>query len=282
MNKHFSFLLLLAPAYLLFLLFTIAPQIEGLGLGLYEADLASRTFVGLDNFRALAADEVFRRAVINTLSFSLLTAPAILALSLWIAITVYPLGRAWQAFFRFAFYLPTVASGVVLTIVWVWLYSPVYSPLSALIGGPVLWLSSSRAALPALAVVVVAWGIGEPVILFLAALQDQPQELYDAALVDGASAAGTFRHITLPILRPIIFFILLTRTAGGLQVFIVVRLLTRGGPAYATETIVSYLYRAAFEFHHFGYAAAMAVILVIFTGLIAAAQARWIGRGASA
>ena len=116
----------------------------------------------------------------------------------------------------------------------------------------------------------------------MAALENQPQELYDAALVDGASVADTFRHITLPLLRPIIFFILLTRTAGGLQVFIVVRLLTRGGPAYATETIVSYLYRAAFEFHNFGYAAAMAVILVILTGLIAAAQARWIGRGVSA
>lgn len=281
-RRHLPFLLLLTPAYLLFLVFTIIPSLQGLSLSLYDADLASRTFVGLDNFRTLAGDLAFRRAVANTLTFAALTAPAILALSLWIAVVVYPLGRAWQTFFRFAFYLPVVASGVVLAMVWVWLYSPVYSPLSAVIGGPVLWLSSTRVALPALAVVVVSWGLGEPVILFLAALENQPQDLCDAALVDGATPLQNLWHITLPSLWPVILFILLTRTVGGLQVVVVVLLLTRGGPAYATETIVSRLYQAAFEFHHFGYAAAMAVVLVALTGIVVAAQSRWLGRRASA
>lgn len=270
------------PAYIPFLIFTVYPLLDGLRLSLYDATLRGQTFIGLENFRRLAHDEAFLRGLQNTVFFVLGVVPTALFLALFVAVMIFPLRRSIQSFFRMSFYLPVVASGVILAMVWLWIYSPTFGLLNYILtslGLPrVLWLGDTKTALPSLALVVLTWILGQPVILFLAALGNIPQELLEAAMIDGANSWQRFWRVTFPLLLPTTLFVLVTQTIGVFQVFVVVLLMTRGGPAYATMTIVYDIYQTAFDFYHFGYAAAMGVVLLIIVGTIAVIQYRFLGR----
>ena len=293
----------LLPAYLFFVFFTLIPLMQGLFLSFFQAGLQTREFVGLENFQQLLQEEAFRRAVGNTFLFVLVVVPTGMVLSLSIAVLVYPLGKRWQTFFRMAFYLPVVASAVVLSMVWLWIFNPTYGLLNFLLkpfipaltwvqdslstGGlergawlswPIPWLGQTETALPALCVVVLSWTLGQPLILFLAALGSIPPELHEAARIDGASDWQQFRRITLPLLRPTTLFVMVTQTIGVFQVFVVVLLLTQGGPFYATETIVHRIYQVAFNSFQFGKASAMAMILAAIVGTIAFLQFKFFGQ----
>lgn len=272
----------LLPALAPFFVFVLYPLLAGLQLSFYDAQLVARKWVGLANFVALARDSAFRLAVVNTVYFVVGVVPVTVALSLILAVIVHPLGRAAQSFFRLAFYLPVVAAGVVLSIVWLYIYNPTYGLLNYLLSlvgiGRVEWLGRTETALPSLALVVVSWTIGQPLILFLAGLAGIPSELYDAAAIDGAGGWDRFWRVTLPLLRPTALFVLVTQTIGVFQVFVVVLLMTRGGPANATQTIVYRIYETAFSFFQFGYASAMGVVLLIIVGLVAIAQFRFLGQ----
>lgn len=272
----------LLPALVPFFVFVLYPLLAGLQLSFYDAQLVARKWVGLANFVALARDSAFRLAVVNTVYFVVGVVPVTVALSLILAVIVHPLGRAAQSFFRLAFYLPVVAAGVVLSIVWLYIYNPTYGLLNYLLSlvgiGRVEWLGRTETALPSLALVVVSWTIGQPLILFLAGLAGIPSELYDAAAIDGAGGWDRFWRVTLPLLRPTALFVLVTQTIGVFQVFVVVLLMTRGGPANATQTIVYRIYETAFSFFQFGYASAMGVVLLIIVGLVAIAQFRFLGQ----
>lgn len=291
------------PAYLFFGLFMLVPLLQGIYLSFFDAGLKGREFVGLENFRHLAQDESFHRAVVNTFLFVLGVVPLGLALSLGIAVLVYPLGKGWQTFFRLAFYLPVVASAVVLSMVWLWIFNPSYGLLNALLkpflpaltwlqgqlsrlgvenvswlNWPIPWLGQTETALLSLGLVVLSWTLGQPVILFLAALGSIPPELHEAARIDGASDWQQFWRITLPLLRPTTLFVLVTQTIGVFQVFVVVLMMTQGGPFYATETIVHRIYQVAFNAYQFGYASAMAVVLAAIVGVVALLQFKFLGQ----
>jgi multiple sugar transport system permease protein len=273
----------LAPAYLFFAVFILYPLLQGLFLSFFKVGLGpERTFVGLGNFIRLAQDPKFTRAVGNTFVFVLGVVPLALAISLSVALLIYPLSQRVQTFFRMAFYLPTVASGVILAMVWLWIYQPTYGLLNyllGLIGLPrIAWLGSTEWALPALALVVLSWILGQPIILFIAALGAIPPELTDAAMMDGAGSLTLLRRVTLPLLRPTVLFVLLTQTIGVLQTVVVVIVMTRGGPANATQTIVYRIYETAFDFYEFGYASAMGVVLLLIVAIIAVIQFRVLGQ----
>ena len=274
--------LFLLPALVPFFLFILLPLLQGLDLSLYDAGLATRQWIGLGNFQDLAQDEVFRQAILNTIYFVVGVVPVTVALSLLLAVIVFPLRRSAQSFFRLAFYLPVVAAGVVLSIVWLYIYNPTYGLLNYLLSvvgiGRVEWLGRTETALPALGIVVVSWTIGQPLILFLAGLAGIPQDLYDAASIDGAGGWARFWYVTLPLLKPTTLFNLVTQTIGVFQVFVVVLLMTRGGPINATQTIVYRIYETAFTFFKFGYASAMGVVLLLLVGLVAVAQFRLLGQ----
>lgn len=280
-NARVAYLFLL-PALLPFFIFILGPLLSGLQLSLYEARLVERNFVGLQNFVQLSQDEAFRQAVINTFYFVAVIVPATVLLSLFIAIMVFPLNKAGQSFFRMAYYLPVVASGVVLTMVWLYIFNPTYGLLNYLLSlleiSRVEWLGRTETALPSLSIVVISWTIGQPLILFLAGLGGIPNELYEAARIDGANPGEELWFITLPLLKPTTLFILVTQTIGVFQVFVVVLLMTRGGPANATQTIVYRIYETAFTFFHFGYASAMGVVLLLIVSLIAVIQFRFLGQ----
>ena len=273
----------IAPAYLFFAIFVLYPLLQGLFLSFFKADLsATRTFVGLDNFVRLARDQAFLRAIRNTFLFVLGIVPLAMLISISVAVLIYPLSKHAQTFFRMAFYLPGVASGVILSLVWLWIYQPTYGLLNYFTGllgfAPIAWLGSTQWALPALALVVLSWILGQPIILFLAALGAIPPELTDAAMIDGAGPLTRLWRITLPLMRPTILFVLLTQTIGVMQIVVVVILMTRGGPANATQTIVYRIYETAFDFYEFGYASAMGVVLLVIIAAVAAIQFKLLGQ----
>jgi multiple sugar transport system permease protein len=275
----------LLPAYAFFLAFTLIPLFQGLYFSFFKVKLTGLTFVGVKHFVRLGHDEIFRYALLNTFLFVVIVVPLALALSLSIAVLVFPLRKRWQTFVRLAFYLPVVASAVVLSAVWLWIFNPtgggwlnyLLGPLGrALDTGAVAWLETY--ALPSLCVVVLSWTIGQPVILFLAALGGIPPELHEAARIDGATEWQRFWRVTLPLLKPTTLFVLVTQTIGVFQVFVVVLLMTQGGPANATQTIVYQIYEKAFTSpYDFGYASAMATVLVVLVGTVAFLQFKFFG-----
>lgn len=272
----------LFPAYFFFVIFTLVPLIQGVGFSFYEVGLRDKKFVGLDNFIKLAEDQVFWKALVNTILIVAGGVPAIVFISLMVSVLVFPLTRFVQGFFRVAFYLPVVASGVVLSMVWLWILNPSYGLLNYLIGllgmEPVAWLGTPSSALIMIMVVVVSFTLGQPVILFLAGLGGIPNDLYEAAMIDGANSRARFFRITLPLLKPTTLFVTVTQIIGVFQVFVVVLLLTKGGPANGTQTIVYRMYETAFEFFSFGYASAIGLVLILVIGIISWLQFRFFGQ----
>ncbi len=276
--------LFLLPAGIPFAAFVLWPLVHGVALSFFDVRLRETEFIGWENYRRLLDDETFWAAVKNTCKFVLLVVPTVWGLSLGISALVYPMGRWARAFFRFAFYVPVVAGGVCLAMVWMWIFNGQYGLLNYLtgewLGVEADWLGRTDTALPSLAAVVVTWSLGQPIIIFLAALGGIPPELHEAARIDGAGPIRRFWHVTLPLLRPASLFVLVTQTIGVFQVFVVILLLTvNGGPANATRTVVYGMYETAFTpMYDFDYAAAQGSLLLVALGTIAVVQFRLLGR----
>lgn len=282
----------IAPAMIPFVIFTLYPLAQGLLLSFYKAGVNPDKweFIGIKNYtNLLTRDPVFPTAIKNTFLFVLGVVPAAMVICLFVAVLIYPLSQRKQTFFRAAFYMPVVSAGVVLAMVWVYIYSQEYGLLNYIFevtglldllngGEKIGWLAQPDTALLSLAVVVLTWSLGQPLILFLAGLGAIPEILYDAARIDGATAWQSFWRITLPLLRPTILFVLVVLTIAVFQVFVVVQLMTLGGPANATQTIVYRIWVSAFTTFKFGYASAMAVILLLIVSVLAIIQFRLLDR----
>lgn len=265
---------LISPWLIGFLIFTAGALVFSLGISFFRTDLLSPAqFVGLGNFRQLFfEDELFRQALKVTTLYTLGVVPVQVGLGLLVALLlnlkIYGIGL-W----RTIFYLPSVVSGVAVAMIWIWFFHPdlgLFNYLLSKIGiaGP-RWLFSERTALPSL-IIMSTWNIGPGMLIFLAGLQGMPQELYEAAQIDGASAWSQFRSITLPLLSPQILFNTVMGIIGSYQVFTASFVTTEGGPNNATLTLVLYLYRQGFLTARFGYASAIAWILfVIIMGFTA-------------
>lgn len=235
-------------------------------------------WIALQNYRDLLASPLFWQVFRNTLLYVLLAVPLTLASSLAAALLVdqkLPGAR----FFRTVYFLPVVSSMVAVALVWSFLYNPEYGLLNAMLErlfglhGPA-WLSDPHWAMPAMVLMTVWKGLGYTMVIFLAGLQNIPEELYEAAAIDGVGPWRKFWRITLPMLSPTIFFALVTTLIGSFQVFEQTYMLTRGGPANATMTLSYYIYQHAFQFFHMGYAAAMSYVLFAFIFVITLVQFR--------
>jgi multiple sugar transport system permease protein len=272
----------LLPFYIPFTLFFLLPLFQNLTNSFQRVGIRQNTWIGLDNYTKLIGDDVFRQAVFNTVVLVAALVPIVIVVGIAIAAICRPLSGRWQSWFRMSFYLPVVASAVVLTIVWKWILNPVYGLLNfvlSLVGvPPIVWLGTTDWALIAVLIVVTSFSLGAPIILFMAGLNAIPNELYEAARIDGASAWQEFRNISLPLLRPTVAFVLIVTTIGTFQVFVVIQLLTKGGPANATQTIVYRIWETAFTLSDFGYAAAMSVFLLAIALVIAVIQMQLVSR----
>ncbi len=262
--------LFLAPDVIGLLIFLGAPMILALSMGFFEVGgFGGYTFVGLENYRRMFADPYFLTSLRVTATYVLVLVPGLYVCSLGLALLVrhrLPL----IGLFRGMLFLPHVVSLVVIGLVWQFMLIDRVGVVNRILirlglGGQ-SWLGDPHLALGTLLVVTIWFLMGYYMIIFLAGLQEIPGEYYDAARIDGAGPWDTFRHITLPLLKPTSFFVLLTSTVSavaGLQGFDLVYIMTSGGPANSTSLIIFYIYEEAFQFGHYGYAAAMASFLVL-------------------
>lgn len=263
-NRRVPWLFLL-PHLSLFIIFVFLPILFIFGLSGFDWNLLGyHRFAGFSNYGEILHDKLFWRALGNTLLFSAVIVPVTMAAGLALAIA---LNRPMPArnLFRAALYLPTVISSVASAIVAVWIFDEHYGVLNAFLiqfGLPRLpWLSSTHLAMPTVMATTVWLRTGFCMVIYLAALQGVPKNLLDAAALDGAGAWSIFRYITWPLLWPSSVFLLVTNLIYSIHVFDLIYVMTDGGPAFSTTTLVQYLYDAAFEEQRQGYASAISVIL---------------------
>jgi len=272
--------LFISPWVLGFIFFLALP----IALSVYYSFTAFNVFqpprwIGLANFRALSTDPLFWKALYNTAYYTFLSVPLMMIISLGIALLLNSKLRGMRIF-RTIFFLPSVLSGVGVALLWLWIFNPDYGLINLLLGylgieGP-LWLYSPQWAKPAM-VIMSLWGLGGVMVINLAGLQSVPEQLYEAARVDGASNWAQFRYVTLPMLSPTLFFNFITLTIGSFQVFTQAYIMTGGGPVHSTLFYVLYLFQTAFESLRMGYASAMAWILffvIVTVSLIQIAVSR--------
>ena len=273
--------LFLLPNIVGFLVFSSLPVLATLAISTLDWDMIRRpTLVGVENYeRLLVEDATFRRVLINTAYYVLGTVPTGIVLSLLLALAMNSSIRG-ITLFRAIFFVPVITSAVAVAMIWRWLFNSDYGLINVglfaigLNGIP--WLSSSAWAMPAVIIMATWKHVGYNMVIYLAGLQGIPPSLYEAAAIDGAGALQRFRHITLPLLTPTTFFILIISMISSFQVFDLAFILTGGGPGISTNTIVMYVYNQAFQFFHMGYAAAVAWVLFAIIFLITAAQ--WWGQ----
>lgn len=241
-------------------------------------------FVGLRNFvNLLANDDAFMTVLRNTATFTVVSVAATMVLSLLVALAMNQALRG-IVLFRTAYYLPVVTSSVAVAVVWSWFYNPDFGPLSYYLGAvgirAPLWLGSPDWSLWAVILVAVWKSIGYQMILWLAGLQGIAQHLYEAASIDGAGRWRRFTGITLPLLTPTTFFVLVISLINAFQVFDLVQVMTGGGPADSSRTMVVFIYNQGFQFLKMGYAAAVAwtlfVIIFLITLIQWRVQKRWV------
>lgn len=235
-------------------------------------------WVGFRNFIDVFHDDLFWVAVKNTLRYAAVVMPSTVIIALVLATFIHPLRSGAQTFFRAAFYLPTVASTVVLAMVWRWIFQTRFGLanyfLSLLGVDPVNWLHSSAWALRSVIAMAVLTPPGVGIILYLAAMGSIPESLYEAATIDGANRFTQWWRITLPLLKPTTLYLMIVSTIGSFQVFDQVMLMTQGGPGYATTTIVHRIYNTAFRDFQFGHAGAMSMLLFLAIITLAVIQSK--------
>lgn len=271
--------LLIAPSLLGFLAFLVAPVVIVVVLSLFSWNLiTSPQFVGLANYRRMFADPQAWHALRNTAYYVLLNIPAQTVLALLLALALNRRMRGAK-FFRVVFVLPWMAMPVALGVIWNWIFDPrsgIIDHVVSLLGftGP-NWLTSTTWAMPVIASVNVWQYTGYTMLFLLAGLQAIPPTVYEAAALDGATGPQRFFRITLPLLRPALFFVLVTNIIGSFQQFDTVYVMTQGGPGQATTTMNYYIYQQAFQFFHAGYAATLSILLFAVILLVTFIQFRY-------
>lgn len=272
----------LAPATVHLTIFTVGPLLFAAWLSLHRWSLldAARPFVGLINYVRLLGDGAFWNAILNTAVFSL-HVPVAMAIALAIALVVHRRVRG-VVMLRATLFLPTITSLVAIAMVWQWMLHDEYGLLNWLLSfvgvGPIHWLTSPTTALLSIMIMSVWMVIGYQMVLFQAGLAAIPQELYDAARIDGAGAWRRFVHVTIPGLRHTMFFVLITSVIGSFQVFGAVYVMTEGGPLDSTDVAVFHIYEEAWEFFRFGDAAAMSWVLFAIIFVVTWLQFRTLER----
>ena len=256
--------LFIAPAVLGFILWVVGPMIYSAWLAMSDWDLLSPArFVGFDNFTRMFGDPLFWKSLWVTVVYTVFHVPLTLILAFLVAMLLNSKVRG-IAIFRTLFYLPSIVPAVASAVLWVWIFNSEFGLLNMvlrLLGlKKVLWLQDPNVALGAL-VIMSLWNMGGVMIIFLAGLNGIPESLYEAAKIDGAGHLANFRFITIPLMTPVIFFNLILQIIGSFQVFTAGFLVTAGGPNYATNFYVLYLFNNAFTYFDMGYASALAWVL---------------------
>lgn len=235
-------------------------------------------YVGLDNWREVWSDDLAITAIKNTVYYCLMAIPAVFIIGMVLALCLQKIARAGSVF-RALFYIPTLTPYVIAALIWLFMFQYDFGALNMTLDffhiDAQSWLGDTSLAMPSIALLEVWRGVGFWTLLFLAALLALPKELYQAATIDGANAWQRFIHITLPLMRPTFFFAVVMATIWNLQLFDSVSILTDGGPANKTVTVVWYIYKSMFQFNDkTGFAAALSFMLLLFILALTAVEIR--------
>ena len=265
-------LLFTSPAIIGFFLWQLGPILATIGISFTEWKIVgSPAWIGFDNYiKAFTRDPLFFKAVTVTFVYTLLSVPASIAFAFFLAVLLDQKVR-FLPVFRTIFYLPSIVPFIASSYLWLWLFNPDFGLLNAILRPLGItgakWIFASSSVLPSLALMSL-WGVGGTMLIFLAALQGVPKELYEAVEVDGGNAWHRMRHVTIPIMTPAIFFNFVLTTINTLQTFTQGYVMTEGGPNNASLFYVLYLYRKAFAQSSMGYASALAVILLVIIAVL--------------
>ncbi len=265
------------PNYIIYVIFVLAPVVWVLALSLTRYDFTSTPeFLGLANYIRLFGDRVFLKALGNTFVYWVSTVSVSLVVGLVLAVLLNRKDLRGRSLFRAAYYLPNVLSLVAVSMIWLWMYDPARGILNSVlrtVGLPASqWLSDQDIALGAVIVPGIWVLVGFNMVVYLSGLQNISEELYEAATVDGASAFRKFWAITIPMLRPISFFLIVMTSIRSFRSFDQIYVMTRGGPANATTTLSYEIFENGFQFYKMGYASAMSVVMLVIVAVITLAN----------
>ena len=273
----------LAPILIFFIVFVLAPMIMGLVTSFFDYSMTNFKFVGLDNYVRMFKDPVFVKSLINTVIIVIGSVPVVVLFSLFVASQTYSQNAIARSFYRFVFFLPVVTGSVAVTVVWKWMYDPLSGILNFVLkSGHIIeknisWLGDKNWALAAIIVILLTTSVGQPIILYIAAMGNIDNSLVEAARVDGATELQVFWKIKWPSLMPTTLYIAVITTINSFQCFALIQLLTSGGPNFSTSTLMYYLYEKAFKLSEYGYANTMGVFLAVMIAIISFAQFKILG-----
>jgi len=276
--------LFLLPGFILFVVFVVYPMLYSLRISFYDWNIikpAKSTWVGLDNYRTLLESPILHRAVLNTLVYATITVPGQMILALVVAILLDQNIRG-KTFFRVAYYLPVITSWVIVTLIFEYLFNSqaglinyLLRDVLHLVDEPIRWLADPILAMVPINLLGIWKGVGWSAVILLAALQEIPISLQEAAAVDGAGPWHRFRTITLPLLRPTLVYLLVVLVIGALNVYIPVLLMTDGGqPLDLTHSVLTLMVEETFDRLNFGGGAAISYLLMAFVFVISVVQIR--------
>ena len=272
--------LFLLPMAVFFVCFVLAPMVIGIFTSFFNYRMGVFDFNFGKNYLQLFTDKVFWRSMRNTIVIVIVSVPLVTIFSLWVASALNEKSMGTTSFFRGVFYLPVVMGTVPVVVVWKWIFNSSYGILNYILKDLNFmpqnmrfdWLGEKSTAIWCILTILFTTSIGQPIVLYIAALGNVDKSITEAAEVDGASKLRTFWQVKWPSIMPTTLYIVVITTINSFQCFALIQLLTSGGPSYSTSTVMYYLYEQAFTYYNYGYANAMGVILAIVIAAFSALQ----------
>ncbi|WP_232503735.1 carbohydrate ABC transporter permease [Thermotoga profunda] len=269
------------PHFVLFLIFFLIPVGSGVYLSLFDYNVFSKTFIGLENYKEIFSDWLFKKALVNTFIYTFGVVPLWLGKALLVTVLIYPFRRPIKTFFKTIFYLPHVTSSVIISLIWLWIFNPTFGLLNYFMKlmklNPVIWLGNKFTAMPSLIAMQVIMGGGSTIVLLSAAMASIPEYYFEAAKIEGANSWNIFSKITVPLLKPTILYALVMGTIANFQTFSNIYVMTQGGPEFSTITVAYLVYTTAFRDYNLGLASAMSMVMFVILVGLGIIQFKWLG-----
>ena len=276
--------LFLLPSLIFFLGFVVYPMVTCFINSFTQYNVSGHTFsvsTMFDNYIRMFNDKVFWRGLWNTILIVVVSVPVVTAFSLWVGAAIYRMGAKTRSFFRCIFYLPVVTGTVAVAVVWKWMFNKYTGLFNYILGTDIGWLGDERFAIWCIILILFTTSIGQPIVLYVAALGNVDTSMIEAAEVDGATELQVFWKIKWPQIMPTTLYILVITTINSFQCFALIQMLTSGGPNNSTQTIMYYIYYQAIRLGEYGYGMAMGIVLAIIISLFSAIQFKVAGKSNS-
>lgn len=269
----------MVPSLIFFLGFVIYPMVQCVVTSFFDSTMNREDiFIGLGNYAELFKDTIFLGALRNTLIIVVVSVPVTCIFSLWVSSVIYDLRGPLCSLFRCIFYLPVVTGSVAVAVVWKWMFNNYYGIFNyvgtstGVLKMNINWLGDEKYALGCIILILLTTSVGQPIVLYVSALNNVDQTLVEAAEVDGANKLQCFWKVKWPQMMPTTLYILVITTINSFQCFALIQLLTSGGPNHSTDTIMYYIYYSAFKLYKYGYGNAMGVVLAVIIAVLSAIQ----------